>query len=85
MATLAELQTELVAVNKAVTAAYGGAEYEIQSGGTRRRLKRQDLTMLLARKRELELSIERLGGGGNRGPSIGVVVDTAEPNNCSSQ
>lgn len=78
---LESLQAELVTVNKAVTAAYGGAEYEIASGSSKRRLKRQDLSVLLARKRQLETAIARLEGSG-RGPSVGVVVDTAAPN-CS--
>lgn len=81
---LASLQTELAAVTKAVNAAYSGAEYEIVSGGTRRRLKRQDLPILLARKNELELSISRLEGSASRGPSVGVVVDTAANPNCTN-
>lgn len=79
---LASLQTELAAVTKAVNAAYSGAEYEIVSGGTRRRLKRQELSVLLARKNELELAISRLDGTGSRGASVGVVVDTAMNPNC---
>jgi hypothetical protein len=80
---LETLTAELEAVTKAVNAAYSGAEYEIVSGGTRRRLKRQDLSLLLRRKAELELSIGRLGGtvsGG--GISYGVVVDS---NSCLNQ
>lgn len=77
---LESLQAELVTVNKAVTAAYSGAEYEIASGTSRRKLKRQDLSVLLARKRQLETAIARLDGSATRGPSVGVVVDTAAPN-----
>jgi len=80
---LESLQAELATVNKAVTAAYGGAEYEIASGTSRRKLKRQDLSILLARKRELELAIGRMDGTGSRGPSLGVVVDTAAPGPCT--
>jgi len=76
---LASLQAELETVKKAVTAAYSGAEFEISSGSTRRRLRRQELPVLLARQRELEMSISRLTGEGARGPSLGVVVDTAAP------
>jgi hypothetical protein len=82
---LASLQTELAAVTKAVNAAYSGAEYEIVSGGTKRRLKRQELPVLLARKNELELAISRLEGSGARGPSVGVVIDTAAPINSIDQ
>lgn len=76
---LESLQTELETVTRAVNAAYSGSEYEITSGGTRRRLKRQDLPVLLARKAELELSIARLDANGSRGASFGVVVDS---NSC---
>lgn len=76
---LASLQTELATVTKAVNAAYSGAEFEISSGQTRRRLRRQDLSVLLKRKTELELAISRLDGSGSRGTSLGVVVDSAAP------
>ena len=79
---LETLTAELEAVTKAVNAAYSGAEYEIVSGGTRRRLKRQDLSLLLRRKAELELSITRLGGTTSGGISYGVVVDS---NSCLNQ
>jgi hypothetical protein len=79
---LEELQAELATVTKAVNAAYSGAEFEISSGSTRRRLRRQELPVLLKRKSELELAISRLGGSGSRGPSLGVVIDTAAPLNC---
>ena len=72
---LETLQAELETVTRAVNKAYSGAEYEISSGGTRRRLRRQELTVLLNRKTELELSISRLTGSGSRGVSHGVVVD----------
>ena len=80
---LETLTAELESVTKAVNAAYSGSEYEIVSGGTRRRLKRQDLSLLLRRKSELELSITRLGGtisGG--GIRHGIVVDS---NSCLNQ
>lgn len=64
MANLEDLRAELVKVTEAYNAALSGAEYEIESGGTRRRLKRQSLTALAARKAELEQSIARLSGGG---------------------
>lgn len=77
MTPLEKLQAELVEVEKAVSAAYSGAEYEIQDGATKRRLKRADLTVLLKRKAELELSVGRLSGGG---PSFGMPVDS--PRGC---
>lgn len=70
MPTLDELKTELTQVNAAYQAALNGEEYEILSGGTRRRLKRQSLDSLLKRKAELELSIARMEG--SRGVSHGV-------------
>lgn len=81
MTLLTDLQDELTQVKAAVTAAYTGAEYEIQDGQTRRRLKRQDLSVLLKRKAELETSIARLdpeAGGG--GPTYAMPVDT--PRGC---
>lgn len=64
MPTLDDLQAELAKVNAAYEAALGGAEYEIESGDSRRRLKRQSLDSLVRRKKDLELSIARLSGGG---------------------
>jgi hypothetical protein len=78
MATLEELQAELSAVNAAVNAAYGSAEYEVQDGATRRKLRRQDLSVLLARKSALEMSISRLDGGG---VGYGMAVDSHSPLN----
>lgn len=63
MATLEELQAELAQLKTAISAAYTGAEYEISDGQTKRRLKRADLKLLLARKAELDTAVERLGGG----------------------
>lgn len=80
MATLQDLQTELAQVNAAVTASYGSAEYEVQDGNTRRRLKRQDLSVLLKRRAELETSIARLDPqASGRGTSFGMPVDS---NSC---
>jgi hypothetical protein len=79
MTSLEQLQTELTAVNAAITAAYGGAEYEIRDGSTGRRLKRQDLKTLLARRAELELSIGRMDG--SRGATFGMVIDGDSPLN----
>ena len=77
MPTLEELTAELQQVKDAVKAAYGGAEYEIQDGNTKRRLKRQDLSVLLKRKAELELSISRLDPeAGGRGPTYAMPVDS---------
>ena len=73
---LETLQAELETVQRAVNAAYSGEEYEISSGGSRRRLKRQSLSVLLARKSELELSISRLSppaDGSGKGIRHGVV------------
>jgi hypothetical protein len=67
MATIAELQAELAEVKTAISAAYGNAEYDIESGNSRRRMKRQSLTVLLSRRSQLELSISRLEGAGGRG------------------
>jgi hypothetical protein len=64
MPTLEELQAELTKVNAAYEAALGGSEYEIESGDSRRKLKRQSLTALVNRKAELERSIARLSGNG---------------------
>ena len=43
MADLQQLQSELEKVNAAYLAALGGSEYEIESGHSRRRLKRQNI------------------------------------------
>lgn len=64
MPTLEDLQSELDKVNAAYEAALSGAEYEIESGDSRRKLKRQSLDSLLRRKAELERSIDRLSGNG---------------------
>lgn len=72
MATIEELQAELLQVTAAINAAYSGQEYEIESGGTRRKLKRQPLPVLTKRKAELETSISRLNGTG--GISYGMPV-----------
>lgn len=75
------LQAELVVVRAAVIKAYSGSEYEIASGNSRRRLKRQDIGVLTKRQAELELAIGRLTGCGTRGISHGVVVDGNSPLN----
>lgn len=72
MASLPKLEAELAQVEAAIAAAYSGAEYDIQTGTTRRRLKRQSLDILLRRKGELELAIERLSGNGARGVRHGM-------------
>lgn len=71
MPTLDELQAELTQVNAAYSAALTGQEYEIESGPSRRKLKRQSIDALLKRKAELELAIGRLSGCG-RGITHGV-------------
>ena len=77
MPTLEEIilqkNAELTQVSAAITAVYGGQEYEIKDGQSHRRLKRADLKVLLARKSELETEIARLGGGG---VSFGMPVDS---------
>ena len=77
MPTLEEIiaarTAELAQVSAAITAVYGGQEYEIKDGQSTRRLKRADLKVLLARRSELETEISRLGGGG---VSFGVPVDS---------
>lgn len=73
MPTIQEMQAELAEVSKAISAVYGSQEYEIQDGATKRRLKRADLSVLLKRKAELELSIARMEGGG---VSYGMPVDS---------
>lgn len=62
MATIEELQAELAQVSAAISAAYSGQSYEIDSGQSRRKLVRQSLDVLLKRKSQLEASIERSGG-----------------------
>lgn len=62
MRTLEELQAELTQVRAAISAAYSGQEYEIQTGGIQRRLKRQSLDALIKREQELERIIERASG-----------------------
>ncbi len=82
MPTLEELLAELALVKAAVSAAYTGSEYEIADGQSKRRLKRQDLSVLLKRKNELETSIGRLDPAAlaGRGPSYAMPVDT--PRGC---
>ncbi len=81
MTTLAELQDELAKVKAAISAAYTGAEYDMRDGNTTRRLKRQDLTVLLRRRSELELSISRLDPDGeSRGPTYAMPVDSPRGN-----
>ena len=70
--TIESMQAELARVEQAISAAYGGAEFKVQDGETRRELKRQPLDVLLRRKAELELSIDRLSGGSGRGVSHGM-------------
>ena len=83
MYQLTDLQDELAKVQAAVNAAYTGAEYEIQDGQTRRRVKRQDLSVLLKRKTELETSIARLDPeASSRGPSFAMPVDS---NSCHNR
>ena len=73
MATeLERLETELEQVRAAISAAISGQEYEIETGGTRRRLKRQSLKDLQARESMLLTSIARLDGSGSRGVRHGV-------------
>lgn len=71
MATLEELQAELTKVNAAIDAAYTGSSYEIESGTSRRKLTRQSLDLLLRRKAELDLAINRLGGTGGVNHGVG--------------
>ena len=72
MTELERLQAELVQVRSAITAAYSGSEYEIESGQSRRRLKRQSLDALLKRESQLLISIGRIDGTGSRGIRHGV-------------
>lgn len=60
MTELERLQAELAQVRTAISAAYGAAEYTIQSGQTARRVRRQELPSLIAREKELERSINRI-------------------------
>ena len=77
MPTLEELLAELAQVKAAVSAAYTGSEYEIADGQSKRRLKRQDLSVLLKRKNELEIAVGRLDPEAvGRGPSYAMPVDT---------
>lgn len=75
MATIQEkleaLETELALVKAAILAAYTGQEYEIESGNSRRKLKRQSLEDLAKRQADLELAIARLDG--SRGVSHGLI------------
>lgn len=70
--TLEDLQIELTQVKAAISAAYSGAEYEIESGGSRRKLKRQSLELLLERKSELEMLISVAQGNGRNNVSHGL-------------
>jgi len=74
MTQIEKLQAELAQVEAAISAAYSGAEYSIDSGNSRRSLKRQSLDVLLRRKGEIELTISRLDGTGARGVRHGVPV-----------
>lgn len=65
MQTLDQLQTELATVRTAIQAAYSGTEYEITTGQTQRRLKRQPLDVLLAREKELIRAITAITGQGS--------------------
>lgn len=77
MAQLDQLQAELAQVRSAISAAYTGSEMEIADGQTKRRIKRQDLAVLLRRQSELETSIARLDPtAGGRGPSYAMPVDS---------
>jgi hypothetical protein len=76
-AALEKLRAELAQVEAAISASYSHAEYEIQDGDTRRKLKRQNLSVLLKRKADLELSIGRLDPcSSQRGPSYAMPVDS---------
>ena len=80
MSQLEQLQAELAQVRSAISAALTGSEMEIQDGQTKRRIKRQDLQVLLRRQSELELGISRLDPtAGSRGPSYAMAVDS---NSC---
>lgn len=70
---LAKLALELVQVEGAISASYSGAAYEIESGGSRRKLQRQNLSALLARKAEIEREIAVYSGMSNR-VTHGVVI-----------
>lgn len=72
MSDLATLQARLTKIDAAIDAAITGAEYEIRSGSSSRRLRRQDLKTLQAERASLELSIARLTGEGVRGVRHGV-------------
>lgn len=76
--TVETLGAELAIVNEAILAAYTGKEFEIQSGGSaggsRRKLVRQDLPTLLARRGELEAQIAHLSGLGRSRVNHGVIV-----------
>lgn len=60
MTEIERLQAELVQVQQAISASYGAAEYTINSGGTQRSLKRQNITALTKREQELQRQISRL-------------------------
>jgi hypothetical protein len=72
MTELQRLETELEQVRASISAAYTSHEYEIESGQSRRRLKRQSLDALLRREAQLVTSIGRLTGDGARGIRHGV-------------
>lgn len=72
MTELERLQEELETVRTAISAAYGSSEYEIESGQSRRKLKRQSIDALLRRESQLLISIGRLTGEGSRGIRYGM-------------
>lgn len=71
--TIAEVEAELAQVRKAIAASYGAQEFEIESGGARRRLRRVPLKELTSREADLVRELTRLGGGG--GVRIGIAVN----------
>lgn len=72
--TIADIEAELVKVRKAIEATYGGAEFEIESGGARRRLKRTDLTKLTDREASLVRELSRMSADGAAGGGVRVGV-----------
>lgn len=72
MTELIRLEAELEQVRAAISASYASSEYEIESGQSRRKLKRQSLDALLKREAQLLTSISRLGGDSTRGIRHGV-------------
>ena len=74
MTELERLQEELETVRAAISASYSSSEYEIESGQSRRKLKRQSIEALIKRESQLLISIGRLTGEGSRGVRHGVPI-----------